>query len=130
MSGKNYLLDTNILVAFFNGDTAVTQKVNELTAVQLSPVVIGELYYGAFKSAKRQQNLQRIRSFLSLCHVLPSDEETSYWYGHIRDGLRQKGRPIPENDIWIAATAQQHRLTLVSRDQHFHQVEGLVVEVW
>jgi tRNA(fMet)-specific endonuclease VapC len=130
MSGKDYLLDTNIVVAFFNGDPTIVQQVNRLSIVQLSSVVIGELYYGAFKSAKTQQNIERIRSFLSLCNVLSSDTETSYWYGHIRENLRKKGKPIPENDIWIAATARQHQLILVSRDKHFDEVDSLSVEVW
>jgi tRNA(fMet)-specific endonuclease VapC len=80
MSGKKYLLDTNIIVAFFNGEATIVEKVNALNSLQLPYVVLGELYYGAFKSAKTQQNIERVRSFLSLCSVLKADEETSYWY--------------------------------------------------
>jgi len=48
----------------------------------------------------------------------------------IKSQLRAKGQPIPENDIWIAATAKQPQLTLVTRDGHFQAIEGLVVEQW
>ena len=130
MSGKTYLLDTNIIVGYFNGQPALVQKVNALPEVVVPYVVIGELYYGAFKSSRQRQNIQRIRSFLSLCTVLSADEETSYWYGSIRNVLRQKGKPIPENDIWIAALARQYQHTLASRDGHFQEVEQLDVEVW
>ncbi len=129
MSGSECLLDTNIIIALFNGEATVVEKIDKLEIVQRSLIVVGERYYGALKSAKTQQNMQRIRFFLSLCHIFPSDEETSYWYGYSRDSLRQKGKPIPGNDIWIAATAQQHQLTLVSRDQHFRQIDNLTLVV-
>jgi tRNA(fMet)-specific endonuclease VapC len=51
-------------------------------------------------------------------------------YGVIKNALRAKGRPIPENDIWIAAIAMQYHLTLVARDGHFQEVDGLVVGQW
>ncbi|GAA6622656.1 PIN domain-containing protein [Scytonema sp. NUACC26] len=58
------------------------------------------------------------------------DLVTATQYGQIRNLLRQKGRPIPDNDIWIAAVAIQYQLTLISRDAHFQEVEGLWVERW
>jgi tRNA(fMet)-specific endonuclease VapC len=62
--------------------------------------------------------------------VLACDAETAQHYGRIRNVLLAKGRPIPENDIWIAASARQHGLTLVTRDGHFGSVEDLIVERW
>lgn len=55
--------------------------------------------------------------------ILPVDEATAKAYSEVRDELRQKGRPIPENDIWIAALARQHGQPVVSRDGHFDYVE-------
>ena len=57
--------------------------------------------------------------------VLPCDRDTARYYGLIKNQLRQQGKPIPENDIWVAATAQQHNLCLISRDKHFTQIEDL-----
>ena len=57
--------------------------------------------------------------------ILPSDRATADMYAAIRHGLKLRGRPIPENDLWIAALARQHSLEIVSRDPHFDQVEGI-----
>jgi len=62
--------------------------------------------------------------------ILPCDAETAFWYGIVKDGLRRTGQPIPENDIWIAAIALQHGLTLATRDKHFQTVENLISETW
>ncbi len=56
--------------------------------------------------------------------------DTALNYGQIKNELRSKGKPIPENDVWIAALAIQHGLTLLSRDPHFQNVSNLVVEAW
>ncbi len=75
-------------------------------------------------------NLDRIEQFASSVQVLNCDAATAQLYGNIRDALRSKGRPIPENDIWIAAVALQHGLPLATRDDHFKEVDGLRVENW
>ena len=62
--------------------------------------------------------------------VLPCDRATAARYGELKAALRAQGTPIPENDLWIAALARQHALTLVTRDAHFAGVRGLVVERW
>jgi tRNA(fMet)-specific endonuclease VapC len=61
-------------------------------------------------------------------HIVPCDQATAQIYGEIKAGLRKKGRPLPDNDIWIAAQAIQHSGIIVSRDRHFREVEGLQVE--
>ena len=76
------------------------------------------------------ENLARIDDFAARNVVLGCDTETARRYGEVKNGLRQKGRPVPKNDIWIAAIALQNDLTLVARDAHFREVEGLRVEAW
>jgi len=61
---------------------------------------------------------------------VPCNAETAKKYGEIKNRLKEKGHPIPENDIWIAAIAQQYALTLVTRDAHFEGIENLKIEVW
>ncbi len=129
MTGR-LLLDTNIVIALFAGDAAIRQRLLEALEVFVPSVVIGELYYGAQRSARVSENLARIDEFVASNAVLPCDAETAQRYGDIKNQLRVKGRPIPENDIWIAAIAMQHQLILVSRDRHFHEVDGLQVEAW
>jgi len=77
-----------------------------------------------------EENVARVSEFASTSAVLPCDTATGRHYGQIKSGLRTRGRPIPENDIWIAAIARQYDLTLVSRDVHFAEVESLKVEAW
>ena len=92
--------------------------------------VLGELYYGARKSAHAAGNLARIDDFAGSVAVLSCDALTAQYYGQIKDRLRLKGRPIPENDIWVASVAQQFGLPLATRDEHFREVDGLAVGVW
>jgi tRNA(fMet)-specific endonuclease VapC len=127
-SGR-YLLDTNIVVAYLNNELAIRQKLTGIAAF-VPVIVIGELCYGAYKSSRKASNLKQIRELQSLLTVLPCDTLTADQYGQIKLALQTKGRPIPENDIWIAAFARQHGLTLVTRDDHFKYVDGLVIERW
>lgn len=128
--GGRCLIDTNIVIALFANELAVVDRLSHIKEVFLPSVVIGELYYGAYKSGYGSRNIMRIDQFISVNSVLSSDVETAKAYGKIKDELRMKGKPIPENDIWIAALARQHRFTLVSRDAHFNEISGLKVESW
>jgi tRNA(fMet)-specific endonuclease VapC len=126
----NFLLDTNIAVALLVGEDAVCASLNQGGLIFLSSIVLGELFYGARKSARVASNLARVEELVSKFVVLNCDVSTARHYGVIRDLLRAKGHPIPENDIWIAAHAQQYELTLVTRDAHFSAVEGISIEMW
>ena len=128
-NGK-YLLDTNIVIALFSEEITVQEKVRNAAVVALAPPIIGELCYGAQKSDKVSENLYRINRFVQQNAFFPCDLETAQLYGTIRDQLRRKGRPIPDNDIWIAAIARQRGLILVTRDAHFDEVESLQIERW
>ena len=123
MSGK-YLLDTNIVIALFADETSVKDNLAKAEEVFIPSIAIGELCYGARKSARAGENLARIDDFAASNVVLGCDTETARYYGEIKNALRLKGRPVPENDIWIAAIAVQHDLTLVSRDAHFSEIEN------
>ena len=125
-----FLLDTHIVIALFAREAAVQQHLAEASEVFVLSIVLGELYYGARKSARVTEHLARLDEFVTSSTVLPCDTATAQQYGNIKNMLRAKGRPIPENDIWIAALALQYQLTLVARDGHFHAVDGLRVETW
>lgn len=129
MAGS-FLLDTNIAVALLAGEDAVRASLNQSGLIFLSSIVLGELFYGARKSARVASNLAKVEELAAKFVVLGCDVSTARHYGEIRDRLRARGHPIPENDIWIAAHAQQYELTLVTRDAHFSAVEGISIEVW
>jgi len=129
MSGK-FLLDTNIIIALFAGDASVKKNLAVASKVFVPVIVLGELYYGARKSGQMEKNLARIEKFEASIPVITCDTSTAREYGLIKDQLREKGRPIPENDIWIAAVARQKELVLATRDTHFFEIENLEIENW
>lgn len=124
------LLDSNIVIALFNQDAGVMQRIAEAREIFVPSTVLGELYFGAFKSARVVENVGRVDEFAADNTIVECDSGTAKIYGQIRDFLRRKGRMIPGNDLWIAALASQHDLTLITRDGHFREVEGLAIEAW
>ncbi|MFH0824642.1 MAG: type II toxin-antitoxin system VapC family toxin [Pseudomonadota bacterium] len=129
MSGR-FLLDTNIIIALFAGEREIKEQLAAAEEVFLPSIAVGELCYGAKKSARPQQNLERINELTESIVVLACDVETARYYGDVKNKLRLKGQPLPENDIWIAALALQHNLTPATRDAHFQEIEGLVTAGW
>ena len=133
MNGS-YALDTTIVIALINGDARIAQLLTATTVFVIPSIVIGELYFGAYKSARVAANVARLEHYLaedlSSDAIRDVDVTTAQHYGQIKIALRLIGRPIPENDIWIAAIALQHNLTLATRDQHFQHVAGLSIEMW
>lgn len=125
-----YLLDTNVVVALHRGDHAVRVAVERAGEVYLSATVVGELYYGALYSSSPARNVARVAGLAGGAVVLPCDAETAVVYGEIKSDLRRRGRMIPDNDVWIAAAAVQHGLTLVTRDAHFAMVAALSRAAW
>ena len=129
MSGR-FLLDTNIIIAIFADDRTLIDRLSVADEIFLPAVALGELYYGAGKSARSDANIGRIDEFAAAIVVLGCDQITARHYGQIKTDLRSKGCPIPENDIWIAAVARQHGLTLLSRDSHFAEIGDLPAQSW
>lgn len=124
------LLDTNAAIALLNNNANILPIISVLAEVMVPIIVLGELYYGAEKSSRVEANLQRVNEFAERYSVLYCDVETAREYGLVQRELRAKGRPIQPNDMWIAALARQHRLTLLTRDSDFANVDGLTVQGW
>jgi tRNA(fMet)-specific endonuclease VapC len=122
------LLDTSFVVDLFHGDASARQRVADADEVFLAAVALGELYYGAERATRRHEVLAQINSLAASVTILPCDPETAPHYGVIKHRLRSKGRPLPENDIWIAAVALQHDLAVATRDAHFLDIEGLTID--
>ena len=128
--GGDFLLDTNIAILFLASDAVVRHRVESAGSVAVAFAALGELYFGAFKSARKAENLARVEQFRREVPVIGWDSETARTYGEVKKQLREKGRPIPDNDIWIAAVALRNDLILATRDVHFDEVEGLSIERW
>lgn len=129
MSGR-YLLDTNIIIGLFAGEASIMDNLTQADEVFIPSIVLGELHYGARKSKRLQENLERIEDFVINNAIIECDSDTARQYGDVKNRLRIKGRPLPENDVWIASLALQHGLTLVTRDAHFQEIEDLHITVW
>lgn len=128
-----YLLDTNIIIAAIKGVPDIIGRLEKipLSALILSPIVLGELEFGAEKSAHVEKNRARLASLIESIPVTPLDIETSRHYGIIRADLEKKGTPIGANDLWIAAQALALGAVLVTGNVgEFSRVAGLEVENW
>lgn len=121
------LLDTNIYSAMIGGDPAVEKLVRSSEALVMSAIVVGELLHGFRCGTRFRLNLARLESFLDEPQVdfLAVTRATCDRFGVVMANLREKGKPIPSNDAWIAAHALESGATLVSRDRHFSWVPGV-----
>ena len=124
------ILDTNGLSALVDGDSALESVLSRAFDLAIPVVVPGEFRYGIRQSRERARYERWLAGFLPAFRILPVDDPTSGTYGEIRDELKRAGRPIPTNDLWIAALARQHALPLISRDRHFDSVRGLKRVGW
>jgi tRNA(fMet)-specific endonuclease VapC len=116
------ILDTNALSAFVDGNAAVAEKLAAEGRAAIPVMVLGEFRYGIASSRHRSTYESWLGEHLPDFEILPVTEETTFVYARVRAALKEAGRPIPANDVWIAALAVQHRLAVLSRDQHFDHV--------
>ena len=130
MTGNKFLLDTNIVSALLKGEVIIADNLDKAEAAYIPIIVVGELYYGASFSSQVEKNTADLKKVTSRYQLLSLDEETTAVYGNIKTALRKKGKPIPENDIWIAAIAIQNDIPLVTRDNHFKEIENLSLITW
>ena len=119
------ILDTNAVSALFAGDPLLGDVLDADVLHHLPVIVIGEYRYGVLHSPRATGLEVLLDALIRESTVLCVDQKTAEQYARVRQGLRRAGRPIPENDIWIAALAIQHGEAVVSRDQHFDHVTGV-----
>jgi len=126
---KRILIDNNIYSYALRGDQPVISILQKAEVIGLSSISIGELFSG-FKGGNREkENREELDLFLDSPRVqlFYVDEVTADYYAEVLNNLREIGKPIPTNDIWIAACAFQHGLKLYSKDAHFKSVKGLML---
>ena len=125
---STFLLDTDAYSQLKRGHSRIAELVRSARALRFSTVVVGELLYGFRHGSRFDRNLSELREFLTspFVEVVQVSTVTSDRYSRIAADLRRKGRPIPTNDIWIAAHAVETGAELLSFDDHFDHVDGLV----
>ncbi|WP_296805856.1 type II toxin-antitoxin system VapC family toxin [Thiocapsa sp.] len=123
------LIDTNAYAAFMRGDPEIGRVVTHAERLCLCITVLGELLGGFTAGGREAKNRAELAQFMASPRValLPMTTDTADRYALVYAGLRRRGRPIPSNDLWIAASALEHGASVMTLDEHFDQVEGLRV---
>lgn len=119
------ILDTNALSAAAEGHAGVMGILAGIEHLALPVVVIGEYRYGIAQSRHKARYRRWLDGLITDCTVLDVTEQTTHHYAAINVELRQAGKPIPTNDLWIAALCRQYALPLLSLDRHFDAVSGM-----
>ena len=122
------LLDTSAYVGFKRNITEVVEIIVKSEIILFSPVVLGELMFGFRSGTKFKKNMYDLNEFVNhdVVELLDMGKITSDRYSRIATQLKQQGTPIPTNDIWIAAQSIEHGAELITSDQHFEKISGLV----
>lgn len=117
-------IDTSAYAAFQKGHPEVLHVVQRARELAMPVVVLGELFGGFRRGTREPENRRLLREFFRSprSRVLEVDSETAERYGEIYAHLRDRGTPVPTNDIWIAASAMQHGLRVLTADRHFERV--------
>jgi len=124
------ILDTNALSAAADRESEALGAIARAERLGVPVIVLGEYRLGIAQSKRRPLYEQWLREWIAAVEILDIDEETSEFYAAIGLELKRAGKPIPTNDLWIAALCRQHRLPVVSRDRHFDVVAGLKRIPW
>jgi len=126
---KRILIDTNCYVAFKREQRSVVDLLRQVEYIGMCTVVLGELLAGFRCGSREAENRQELYKFMDSprVEVLNVDEETADFYAGVFRALKEKGRPIPSNDLWIAAVTLRHGLALATFDEHFRHIDGLLL---
>lgn len=123
------VIDTNAYIGLVGGKPGPVEAVRAADEIHVPLIVLGELLAGFSAGTRLEKNRDELARFMALpgVQIMKPDEKTAQHYADVFVALRRQGRPIPTNDMWIAALARQHRLPLLSSDGHFGAVPGLVL---
>jgi tRNA(fMet)-specific endonuclease VapC len=124
------ILDTNALSAIAEAEPDAVQQLDRAAEVMLPVIVIGEYSFGIRQSRHRVRYEAWLTQMIAKCFILEVNMRTAEEYAEIRFVLGKKGRPIPGNDIWIAALARQYDLPVLTRDRHYDAVPGIRRLTW
>lgn len=119
------ILDTNALSAFADGEPAALAEIGKAQLIAIPVVVLGEYLFGIAQSRRRIEYEQWISRNMRYCRVLDITSDTAARYAYVRLELKRSGKPVPSNDVWIAALCLQHALPILSHDRHFDLMTGI-----
>ena len=123
-------LDTNIVIKIFQNAPLADAFLSRFVSFFLPVPVVAELLYAAKNSSRQKENLALYNKFIAECSFLNTTRKTADYYSDIRLDLKRKGKPIPENDLWIAAICMEQNIPIATEDAHFDAITGLEVVRW
>ena len=128
---KRIIIDTNFYAAFKKNDADAVAILRQAEYIGVNSVILGELLAGFRCGNRERQNRLELDQFFASARVdtITLDDETAEFYAQVFSELRSKGRPIPSNDLWLAASALQHGLALATYDEHFSSISGLLLAI-
>ena len=128
---KRLVLDTNTLIPLLRNAADYAHLFKTYDEVILPAIVLGEYKAGLFETKTGEKNRQSLADYLAdpNVRVAPVTDRTADLYAKVFQALRKEGTPIPQNDMWIAASALEHGADLATRDDHFRHVPMLTVIV-
>lgn len=128
---RAYLIDTTVYSHARRGGQWAVDILAESDLIGISTITLGELLAGFIVGGKADENKKILYEFLDhpRVSVYPIGERTAEFYSNIYMNLRRQGTPVPTNDMWIAATAQENGLVLASHDRHFENIPGLICRI-
>jgi len=119
------LLDSSIVIEMFRGNREVRQELDKVAVLYLPSIVVGELHRGLYKAQRPEEGRAKIARLQSASVGVNVDARTGEYFAEIDAALAAQGKPIPDNDVWIAALAMQHGLRLFTKDRHFDLIDEL-----
>lgn len=125
MDGNKHFLDSNIIIDLFRGNNEIEAFLKQNNSVSVPVIVVGELLFGVENALNPNKHFKQVKDFLFDFKTVNVDEETAKIYGEIKAKLKKAGKPIPDNDIWIASLSIQHNSILVTNDTHFKNINLL-----
>ncbi|HHC24783.1 MAG TPA: type II toxin-antitoxin system VapC family toxin [Desulfobacterales bacterium] len=131
---KKFLIDTDIIIYWLaNKYPSIDLRMKQAgrKSVFISSITVAELYFGAYNSVRKEENLGVAEGLLAKIDIVPFDEKAGKYFGEMKASLKRKGRIISDSDIFIAATAFSNNLILVTNnEEHFGRIKNLTIENW
>ncbi len=129
---REYLIDSSVLIPYPRQNNAIIARLNTLPNKLISPTIVAELAYGAYRSRDPIDGMRKVESLINRLPVVEVDSGIGYDFAEMKNALVITNQLIPDNDIWIAVTAISYDLTLITRDAHFTRIGpyGLSYQLW
>lgn len=129
---RNHLIDSSVLIPYIRQNQAIVTRLNALANTYISPTIIAEIAFGAFRSRDPQAGMQRVNAIMRQMPSVTLIPAMGITFATMKNQLVLGNQVIPDSDIWIAVTAMAYGMTLVARDAHFQRLApfGLMFDSW